>query len=349
MRTEDDIRSALATLADDVPQPEQVLAAVRTAGRGRQRRRRTVIVLAVATTAIAAIAVPITGKLLGDGRSDSVQPAVDPVPTRPANDSWRHRFALDLPDGFEVHVSRIEPNREIIVIGGPSGQSCMVGVFAPGQFDAREIPAERTPITVQGRQGFYATVYEFDGSRPRVAWQYANNSWALVACRDSSGESADASLRLANSLTFGPGRVPAPFAVTYLPAGVVVDGLEPLIDAGGDTFKAHAEQRPRVALGSARLEIQYLRRTSPTATVTPLIGPSQAGPRSLTINGRVATLTTDPDGAALVITGDGFQAQVSARRLADAADEVVRIAEGLTFAPDPAEASTWFDAAEALP
>lgn len=345
MRTENDIRSALATLADDVPPPEQVLAAVRTARLGRQRRRRAVVALAVATTAIAAISVPVAGELLGD-RRPSGQPAGDPVPARPANPVWQHRFALGVPAGFKVYASWIRLTDESIMLSGPAGETCSAEVFAPGKFDPRELATVRTPVTVQGRHGWYTTLDIHNGARPRVAWQYAANAWAMVACTEPSGESLDASLRLANSLTFGRRQVPAPFAIEYVPAGLAVDAIEPMTEAGGNTFKAHNALGSR---GSPRLEIGYVHGTSPTATVTPQVGPSNSGPKSLTINGRPATLTTGRDSIALVITGEGFQAQVSIRRLDDAANEAVRVAEGLSFAADPEDATTWFDATEALP
>lgn len=338
MRTETDLRAAMTRLADDPPDAGDVLTAVRDAERPvRPVRRRLVLGIAVATT-LATVAVPATIRTL------SSDDGVRPQPSAPQlNQSWRLTLSVPHSSGFRVDGRSVFPGSQSALVIGPGDSYCDVAVYQRGVFDTGVLPAARQPVTVQGAPAWYARFRgpnRIPGIRPRIAWEQTPGAWVVVTCTTGvvAIDEKAVALRLANALSTAPQRLAAPFTVGYLPPGLTVDALGP----GDDGLSVHATRRGSkpylvISYQSGGFEIPTRAASMPVTRFT--------------VNGRAAEVRRYGGFTELFVHGAGFGVKVSVTDalLADPATETRRIAEGLVFAADPADQSTWFDGAVAIP
>jgi hypothetical protein len=345
MRTENDLRAVMSRLADDPPDAHDVLTAVRATD-PRPARRRMMVGIAVATT-LAAVAVPVTIRAI-TAPEDEARPQPS---TRQPNQNWRQTLSVARSSGFEMRGTSLYPGMQSTLVDGPGHSFCEVLVFRRGAFDSRVLPAKRMPVTVQGTPGWYVVYREPNArdavgwTRPRIAWEYAADSWTVVTCTTQVGEIDEkaVALRLANVLSIAPRRLAAPFAIGYLPPTLTVCSLS---GDPGEQFAVAAIRRQEPLKLYPRLLIDYW-----PGGADNLARPASVPVKRFTVNGRAAELRHFGEATNLIVTGAGFEAALTVADglLADPEAELRRIADGLTFAPDPKDGSTWFDATLAIP
>lgn len=384
MRTEDDVREALRQREGEAASAEDVLPRLLvTTPRLRHGRGRS-YGLAVAASA-AVVGVVVATLLAGAPGNRSATPA-SPTSTGTSSVSMtrgpRFEFSFQmghLPPAYRVLQQGIDPGFQWADIECPNcrpwpsttlGQVAGVFVFDRGKFNP-SVMKDPTLVDVNGARGLAADILPVSDvvkrivgvlfSKPprlsTIAWQYAPQSWALVAWYNTDSGARESALSIARSVTIG-GTHPAllPFTIDYLPS--VVDRRWQLISGtigGVVTFGNAATTYSRdwalpIAVTSMPL------RTG----VLPVPGDM---PRSLTVGGRAALYF--PKQAALFVTcgskctlsvgywagaqrmPDGPRIAQFARSLSEA--ELVKIAEHITVARSLTDTSTWFDAAYAVP
>jgi len=239
-----------------------------------------------------------------------------------------------------------------------------VAAFEPGAFDPDRIPPGSPSLTVNGSPGYYAEIigplaeHPLGAADPAprpstgpnaartqvVVWRYADNAWATSSC--TRGPSWQASRRdaelVANGTTFEPQRLRVPLKLGYLPAGrhLVSGVLEP---------RPGLEDDPRF---DNVLRLEFIDPDSPSdshLTISYSAGYRIAATRTehLTINGRPALFN---ERSLIIVPDKRIAVTIEAHTgVDDPRAELIRVAEQLEFAPDPADQSTWFDAADALP
>ena len=179
MRTEQLLRDALHSAADQARSPEVVMARISAGLVGRpRRRRRMVLVLAVAVV-VAALAIALPSLLV----NRMGVPADQRV-----RGNWNLIHRVDPPEGWVVRDRYVRPDRESTLLG-PAGApdendagGCNVLVFGPGAI-GEPIPAEAQPVDINGRSGFVVRDQEPMLSNG-VYWLYAADAWASVSCND---------------------------------------------------------------------------------------------------------------------------------------------------------------------
>lgn len=356
MRTEDDVRAALTLIAERAPAPN---AAGASDGKPPRGHRRAVAVLAVAAATAAAVAIPA---LIVAGRSSTA-----PQSARTGEQILRRTFDVRLAGWRETEREMAGTHQAVTVVNSRHNY-CRVTMFEPGVFDRRRIPAGSAELTVGGKPGYYAQLVgqlppdpmevfapapspSSGPDAPRqwaVVWAYSEDVWAVSNC-EPGGDSAAERARVrqtaelmaaATAPTSRPLRVP--FTAGHLPAG------PELVVAYSDQLGAESGNPPGSATFQAVLADLPNRQAMLTIRYTPAfeLGGNGTGVERLTVNGRRATF----DGTYLVIAGKRFNATLQRHESADySRAELVRIAERLEFASDPADESTWFDAEDALP
>lgn len=377
MRTENDLRDALDRLADDPPDPDSVLAAVRQA----DTRRRPRLVLAVAgATCAAAVVVPVSLQLAKPGpeQAGPRQPVSTPTdrPTakqlplttsaRATPTTWQYLSSVRLPAGFRPLSSYLTSTRQRDVLTDLA-TNCELDTFRAGAFDATNPRLEPSTDTVAGRP--VQSLLSYDGTSPslkgraKIAWKYATNAWVTVGCTPAGrGDAATRRLELevANSMTFGTRPMPVPFALDRLPAGMSAQlaGSSAAPPLGRyDRFELQLTRKPElVEFDTGRLS------TGPKMLITYSAGrlpgifriPADEIAEQRTIDGHQVTLTrtdTPMNEVRVQIRGQDFEVDVLVveRMFKDPHAELIRIAEDFRFAPDPAKPATWFDGRTAIP
>jgi hypothetical protein len=380
VRTENDIHDALTRLADDSPDPDSVLAAVRRSD--TRRRPRLVLAAAVATTIAAAVAVPVTADLVEPAADNPdtalrpttpttvrTQPTTAPPPTTSARTtpaSWRYLSSVKIPAGFRPESSYLTSTRQRDTLTDLA-TTCEIDTYRAGALDPGRQQFEPSQDTVDGRP--VQSLLSYDGTspalkgRPKVAWQYAADAWATVACTPA-GRGAPATrsleLELANSMTFEVRRMPVPFTLGTLPAGLSVQlaGPSAYPPLGVyNKFELQATRKPEVVEFTTRKL-----HTGPKMLITYSPGrlpgifriPAHEIASRRTINGRQVTVTRimpRRNEVRLQILGKGFEVDVLVARqlFEDPHRELLRIAEDMKFAPRPTDQSTWYDGTTAIP
>jgi hypothetical protein len=227
-----------------------------------------------------------------------------------------------------------------------------VGAFDKGQFDP-SVLGHATAINVNGAPGLITEdpvtgSMEWSGlpiampgnwsARTTVAWQYAPDSWALVAgpgTRDLITAIAQA------TRAGGAHHALVPFSVGYLPAN---------LNQRRSISVSLAAHRALVSFGSAPSgphdHALYI-------SVSPTAAKPAASPRdqvALTVDGRAAryspgqsTLTMNCErDCELTITWLDSGTPLTKT-------ELIKVAEHITVTPSLTDTSTWYDAAFALP
>jgi hypothetical protein len=338
MRTEQQVREAFTSIADQAPSPAAALSRLRLEPPPRfARRRRTVVALAAAAVVIA-LAVALPSLLI----NRTGEPADQRVPG-----NWNMIHRVDPPDGWIVVGMDVWPDHEVTLLGRPGSPSgCAAAIYGVGAL--KRLPTERQPITVRDSPGFYAPKGSDDGEvRAGIYWQYRPDGWAVVSCGEEPSKS-DAVL-IAERVVFASVPMRVPFRLRSSPDGMQVgvlstgwDGIVQFIGVSISRTREPDELLAYVDFGPAK--------DAPE--------PGLPGVEQITINGRLATLRADnqtlcfavPERSLCVRVGrDDRTANPDLRRWEPGARElVIHVAERLELASNPADSATWFDANEAL-
>jgi hypothetical protein len=243
-------------------------------------------------------------------------------------------------------------------------------------------------VDVNGRPGYLGNAYPpyADGSHDDVAgdghvpvnsiaWQYAPNSWALLTLDTVKGKSSsDADLlTLASALRPARQELTMPFRLTYLPAGLTADGAEHsdeslfpneigLRDDRAGAPGTETKLSPPGYDGPAMTVSVFKTVTSPDKPFPHCSVDAGAEPPNdqvvpFDVPGGGVGCTYYRHGAVTAISlrqgGNGSYAMTIAvdrdhyGRYSQA--QLRKIIDGMRFALDIDDASTWFDATSALP
>ncbi|TDU87007.1 hypothetical protein EV138_0524 [Kribbella voronezhensis] len=354
MRTEEDLRNAFDHLADSAPDPARILTAPEHTP---VRRRRTPLALGVvAATAAVAIAVPTL-------ISHDKQPPVQAAP-RPADEAWQDRLSLPLSANL-IYDSRAFGHRSqgLILDGGNTRTTCVVNTYAKGVFDARTIPAGSPRVKINSTLGYVAALA--DPLSPAVkakvvAWEPAPGTWTTSYCKVKGEVDPAKATEIARLVNTSPQRLPAPYRVGYLPAGLTVTSLS--VNPQGDST-SEPPNNFIAAIGSAEDQTSVPQNPDGPVMVS-AGGPVQIAyftgsaaatrlPKDaerISINGRTGYLGSDGRATVLVINGDGFQVRIElGGTVPNERAELIKIANGLELAPSATDTSSWFDATTAIP
>ena len=254
MRTEADLRAALAMREEvAVPEPAAVLAGVADAVQ-RQRRRHTAAVVAATVAAVTAVMLPAAGLLTPSPQVDAGatpvvgarQPgtAVPPTtadPADPAATVDRPPFAFTIRAatvaGYDISPLAVTPAYQIASVRAPGGQPHAVWlvVYQPGaqervvsQAPGYDLVAEPEPTSVGGAAAWFST----QGERSALRWEYAPGGFAVIGSWGQPPLDEPALRELAEAVPWGvayPARVP--YRLTYLPAGLALVSVAHDLDA----------------------------------------------------------------------------------------------------------------------
>lgn len=362
--TEQELKDRLGVFHPDPATGERMdafarnLAASPAARLHPSKSRRAAGMLALPAAALATAGVVIAAVTIASGSSDdqrgpgarasspagSVAPSGALSTPDPSGVEWRWRFTVaGLPSGWTAGVATIFADRQEVALSGPNSAFCRVEVYAPDAFNMSRVGADRTDVAVGSAGGYSATIVDAEGTaRPAVAWQYAPGSWAVNACRKGSTDPEADALATAAAISPDPRPFAVPFSIGYLPPGMVPtfaytsDPADPGYSA---TVLATPPGGSGPGLDSYQIDL------ASTAGV-----PAERKGESVTLStprGPRTAVYTDP--GRLTVQYDGFQLTIGAGYGMTSRDELIRIAENLDIPGDPADRSSWFDAAQALP
>jgi hypothetical protein len=359
MRTEQDLRAALALLDEHAPTE---CAGLLNEPRTKSRRHR-VLPLAGVVAAVAAVAIAVP--LLVSGRET---PTTPPAAAYEPPVTLRYSFTVDDVPGYTITPSAIERDvqRADITIGSDSttGAAGAIYVYARGAFDPTAAKGGR-PVEVNGHAGYFATLtsptLRSNDTKPAildaVVWQYAPDAWAMVQVDFRSlldGASIDtqfAELKIARAVHTGhPHAFQVPFRFGYLPPGLVAEGGAPEQDGAwiylGDGRPGDPQ---RGDFGSA-LSVWVYPATDPNGIFC-------QGAKTFKVDGRggcfVPVNRQDGSGGTSVVylnvDGGLIEMLVDNKHLGFYTDDQLkRIATTLHLAAIGSP-STWFDATTAMP
>jgi hypothetical protein len=231
----DNLHQLLVRTRGDLPprSPGLDLDLITLRGRRKIRRRRWSVVAAAVAVTLAA------GSLFPFVRRDSRPAPVAPVPASPVFAARLHGFSFG---GFTVGASTmVTPGYEVAPltrdgVSGPTRWAGSVEVYRAGAFDPTVFRAG-TPVVVGATPGFLhvdTTTLRYGAAgnqkiavlkKPAVAWQYADNAWAVVRSSLDGQLKTGMLVSLASHLALGPAAVvKLPFRVGYVPPGLSVAG-----------------------------------------------------------------------------------------------------------------------------
>ena len=251
-----ELSDMLANAKADPPPLRYSVEDAIAAGRKRQRRLRAawagVGSAAVVVAVAAAVAVP---QVIPDRRPAPVAPAASPVPTRrvssfeyPADEYTGNIASFTAGNLTVTGTVHMTPSYQVAVVVAqgrgtpiedengtthqmPNDVGNLVvyraGVFDPAQFKSGE------PVSINGARGYYqspvmvkptAANLKFPARsrqvNPALAWEYAANSWAVVATNANAEITKQQLVAVAGKLTSGtPAPVKVGFKLSYVPAG----------------------------------------------------------------------------------------------------------------------------------
>lgn len=348
MRTEEDLRRALYSLEPRQPHVPGLLDRVRT-GAARRYRRRVVTAAAAGVVAVsAAAAVPIavhqrhrapTGVATGPTPSaatshPTASPTTQPTPPPAAapNRPLRLPWSLGPVPGYLAAEYRIEDGRQSAAIAKESDlhrYTAALVVFDSGRYDGSRIRAGGVPVQVNGRPGYYASAQLARTSRPTLAWEYADNAWALVQGDwPTTAATRTEELRLARAVRFAqPNVFRVGFRLRAVPTGLHVDYANLSVVGGGPT-----------------LDVELAERLGGDAAVDLSLTPGElsgSAPPTTTIGGNPARVDT----RSITIARDGYLLSLSLTAHAGHATTATlhRLAGNVVWAPDLGNLGAWFD------
>lgn len=374
MPTLDDLHEAFAELEHQAPlNCHRALARQQGDGvvRTSARQRPWLLPALVAAVVLGVVTVAILGIAIGtQSRSNQQQVASSPPPstgvaTQPGRvQATTYSFELRPLAGVTGADRRAGTDYQVlqlvsVVEGQPPVAQVLVypvGGFAPAR------PPGAIDVGVGDLPGFsgliapdgpgMATVIDAPGL-DAVAWEYVPGAWAIVQSGGpvDSGLTVPTLVQIAEAVYFSgtqPVLVPARFG--FLPAGLTPDSIATTgpaatrlttIDFAGD--------------GAARLGLTVVIGIDDMD----LGGP--AGRRGSPITLGSFNGYYDDVCGSLYLTGGGWYVAIVSTEHLDGdchppagsslptLDELTAILQGMTFAADPADASSWFEAAQAIP
>jgi hypothetical protein len=411
MRTEGDVRAALHEKAREAATKHDVLPRIAVEA-SRPGQSRGYLMIAAACAAVLAVAVTslvVTRQERGHATATTpARPAAVSSIDMPLGPKFQFSFDIGALPGFHISQWQIKPGFQWALIGrpwigGPRCNGCsfgshngwidtaMVVVFDKGQFDPAAL-AGATPVDVNGTRGLAADVKPINGSvkwivasimdpanpplLSTVAWQYAPDSWAVVAWHDDRAGARSGALQIARAVEpQQPHPALVPFKVDYLPSDVdrrsSLDfttagyGGEPIFARLGDKSNLPTPPKSYPATASATfgsgstVQDPVLEAPAPASSLqvgvwnSPLSDSSklhQKGDTLLTVAGRRALY--EPSQRTLLLSCGAectvlIQSHSPAKGISEA--ELIKVATHLTLASSVTDTSTWFDAAQALP
>jgi hypothetical protein len=367
MRTNQDLQGAFALLeeqADAYGAPEITVAGSKPARPRRERGhvRRNAFALAVTAAVVGGGIYVATsmGKSGGDGRPSGPPPAAGPTPS-PVK--LQFNFAVNPIAGAHVTLNGVDRKYQTAdVFWDTGGAGATLTVYAPHAFDPRQVEAHGTPTSVGKHQGYFSTpldtsVEPNNGMRaPILAWQYGHDSWATVKFQGTDTAPTklkEKAVTLAEAVRTGVSTVlRLPFKIGYLPPHLVPELAFVLRSAGsGRIGLSDGVQADDLTLGGLSIQaIEYATGSETPCEKRVTVQGTKAcfrnmheyaeNPRSrvvgrelsFTTSARLVTVTIDRSHLALYSD-----------------DDLVKIAQSLTFAGSMTDYNTWFDARTVLP
>ena len=376
MRTEDDLRAALAGRERLAPPADRVLAEVRRLARDRRPRRLTgaaAITAAVAVAVIAAVTVPVllvrSAPPLGPApASGAPSPDVStPSPTAVPVDAYADSrpplsFTVANTWGpvFEIRPSSVSASRQVAAILRNGEPVARLTLFRPGLASTLThsgAAQSDEPVEVNGVPGRYRI--GSDPDRSMLLWEYRPGAVASIVAEGTPLSAnvlvqRDVLVDIAGAVRFtAPYPVRVPYRLDFLPADLMVTSVG---------------ENPGPAGGFSRSDVQAL-SVDPDRPRAMDITVFDGQPRPnaqwggeypewdwvpATIAGRPARCADLVDGRRCEIdyghlvpsTAGAFTVSMGVSDLTS--DELDRIVAGMHFATvsDPA---TWYDANTALP
>jgi hypothetical protein len=275
-----------------------------------------------------------------------------PAPAPGRSPDLTFGFTVDPVDGYHFTPTVIAADFQR---GQMSNNSHRIGytvtVYYRGRFDPSTLDTS-DPVRVGGRTGYYATML----GTPALAWEYADNGWAVVSVifplpliktiKATELDIAEAA-HAAQQTTRVPFRLEHAAAGDYVTNILLPDNTE---QVGGD-------------LGSVDIHDAGTGGTWTFAWTQHTLGPG--APHPTVINGRTWTVNVDTGrvqgvtkyigipGTGAVLLQHAFGFLITHLSSTKANDTVPRnvmssLMSNITFASDPSNPNTWFDPTSAL-
>jgi hypothetical protein len=363
MRTENDLRQALFDAEPAHIHAPALLERVHT-GATRRRRRRVALTVAASVAAVAAIAtaIPVAARQGNRGTGTGTPAATSataatpttgtPRVTPPSTIAVRLQFTFEVRPvaGYRIAPLSIEPavQRADIALAHDTAKSYAdLTVYAARAYSPTEA-SRGTPVTVNGRRGYYASLVDPDtgGTRkPAVAWEYAPGAWAVVQGDWPQATAKAEELKIAGAVRFDrtqPLRVPyraRGLPPTLHPYSGFVGGSGTLISIVELTDRPITSATPQGAKNGESTAAVHLEVRGDGYIV---LANTVIGGRPAYVSGSRVQVHLD----------NGYTLGISTTRTraADYPPAVLRrIAEALIPAPHVADLGTWYDALTALP
>jgi hypothetical protein len=350
MRTEEDLRVALAAREDLAPDAPAVLAAVRRDGR---RRRTDVAVILAATAAVAAavvVAVPLTAawRAPADPAPEGAPPALagsasgatTPVPPSGPRPPFAFTLSRVTVGGFDVEPIAVGADVQIATVRPTAGSAEPATLYVhdaasrSGGADGKG-SEQGAKVRVNGKAGWVFST----ATASTLTWEYAEGAFAVIASEPGPDLSRETLVALAEGIRFTAAyQIRVPYRLGYLPAG-----LKPF----------NVVQRVGDPAGPTSVVQLADNAGGGTMDITVLNGQRAAGPQrptgwqpDRTIAGRPALCTDLVDGRRCAVDFAQFTVDIGGGALDIATVE--RIVAGMSFATWR-EPASWPELGTALP
>lgn len=247
MRTEEDIRQALRSRADEAP----VSVSLADLPRRHQARRRRRVAVASVCGVVSLVAGSVTAVRAANHSTDPTPAVSRPVAVSslrmPAGPELS-TFTVDPPPGYRVTARAAERGYSWLGLATSSGVGAdgvaAIYQFSPGTYQANygtrpdASLAKARSVSVGGRTLYLLRLAAFPDTPPMarikkgsgvapvlkadprstVVWEYVSGSWAAVQWRDASAASDQAALQVARAVHLAAEPLLTPFSIDYLPA-----------------------------------------------------------------------------------------------------------------------------------
>jgi hypothetical protein len=364
----------------DAPPPRYSVEDAVAAGRKLQNRRRATWTVAGAAAAVVAVAAGVAVPQLVAGR----RPVTTPVAPAASPTTKKAIPPFEYPDapftgnivGFksgDFTVSgtvQVTPGYQVAVIVAPghgtptvdgAGKTHQspndvgtVTVFRPGAFDPKDFKSGR-PVKINGHAGWYqssVTTSQYGRPSPAVAWPYAANAWTVISTSDRGGLTQQQLTDLAAKLTSGP---PQParvgFKLSYVPKGFQLAAAGP-----SSTLMSPMTGESYGRLFKGNYPYKHMTGTIDEPNLTNSQLPMMAFTVYPKWYGKYSPPAGQPKNAPYCAsqslcyrsTDDGeYEFELNGGGAVPDA-ELIKMLNHLTFATDPADPSTWYDATKAV-